>query len=332
MFDAMNEKSGLIEKCRICGSSTLKEILELGDLYLSSFTKVPFKTKKFPICLVLCPNCFLVQLKHTTPQKYLYTENYGYRSGINSTMKDHLQGIVEEAMLVLGKKPSRIIDVGANDGTLLSFYPKGFEKIAFEPVKKLAKLCTKFADKVFNTFFAASPYLKIYKEKKADIITVISCFYDMEDPNQFINDISKTLSKDGILVIQQNYLVGMLKKLAFDNIVHEHLEYYSLLSLENLLNRHNLEVFDVSENDLNGGSFRTYITWKDSRLISKKVFDMKKSEKKLKLNKIATYSEFAKKIKANKSELSRFLKSEVNKLDLDYIKVYNSRMFIQKIE
>ncbi|PIR80378.1 MAG: hypothetical protein COU25_00400, partial [Candidatus Levybacteria bacterium CG10_big_fil_rev_8_21_14_0_10_35_13] len=142
------------------------------------------------------------------------------------------------------------IDIGANDGTLLSNYPKNVYKIAVEPIKKFAKENRKYSNSVINDFFSYESLSKKHKNLKADIITAISCFYDMEYPNKFVEDVKKLLKDDGIFVVQQNYLVSMLKLNAFDNIVHEHLEYYSLLSLNNLLERHGLEVFDVEEREL----------------------------------------------------------------------------------
>lgn len=141
----------------------------------------------------------------------------------------------------------------------------------------------------------------------------------MEDPNKFVSDVKKILKENGIFVIQQNYLVGMLKQNAFDNIVHEHLEYYSLLSLNNLLKRHGLEVFDVEMRDLNGGSFRTYISLAGKRKISNEVRKMIVSENKLGLNKLKEYRDFANRIKKNKKDLAKFIKEETKKGKLVYL-------------
>lgn len=304
-----------IKKCRSCGSKNLIKILSLGKQYLSDFTDKPVKQTSFPLNIILCKKCSLVQLDYTTPAKYLYTERYGYRSGINQTMRDELNGIAKDALKRLKKKKGKIvvIDIGANDGTLIQNYPKNVFKIAVEPIKKLAKEASKKSDVVINDFFAYKPVQKKIKNQKADIITAISCFYDMEEPNIFVEDVVKLLKEDGILVIQQNYLVQMLKQNAFDNIVHEHLEYYSLLSLNNLLNKHGLEVFDVELRDLNGGSFKTYICFKGKRRITKAVEKMIKHEKKLKLENKKIYLDFAKRIEKNRDKLINFIKKEVAK-------------------
>jgi hypothetical protein len=141
----------------------------------------------------------------------------------------------------------------------------------------------------------------------------------MEEPNKFISDVKKIMKDDGICVIQQNYLVGMLKQNAFDNIVHEHLEYYSLLSLNNLLSKHGLEVFDVELRTLNGGSFRTYIGLKGKKRITKAVEKLNKYEKRLGLNKKKVYLDFAKRIKNNKKKLFEFIKKENEKGKIIYL-------------
>lgn len=305
---SQNYKNIKINKCRACNSQNIKDILSLGVQYLSDFTINNNKPEKYPLSLVLCDDCSLLQLKHTVPQSSLYTERYGYKSGMNSTMQRELKEIVNKALDKLEQKNDiTAVDIGANDGTLLSNYKDSVFKIGVEPIRKFARECKLKADVVINDFFNYKSYYKKIKAKKAHIVTVISCFYDMEYPNAFLSDIKKILHEDGVLVIQQNYLVKMLKQNAFDNIVHEHLEYYSLLSMANLLGRHDLEVFDVEESDVNGGSFRTYICYKNKRRLSKAVKNMTNEEKKLKLFNVRIYNDFAKRINNNKNNLHKLI-------------------------
>ncbi|MEK7502572.1 MAG: methyltransferase domain-containing protein [Patescibacteria group bacterium] len=302
-----------IKECRACYSKRLLDIISFGSLYLSDFVKKSKKPPKHPLSLVLCQNCSLLQLKHTTPPSLLYTDNYGYESGINQTMKDHLKEITEKSSNKLKNRKGKIIavDIGANDGTLLKYYSKNVYKVAIEPIKKFAGKCKKYADVVINDFFNFESYNKYLPGKKADLITAISCFYDIDNPNKFLHDITKILNEDGIFIIQQNYLKSMLEQNAFDNIVHEHLEYYTLTSLQNLLKKHGLEVFDVELNNLNGGSFRTYICFNKKRPISKSVKNLLIAEKRLNLDKKTVYREFAKRVRDNKKTLKKFIKTEV---------------------
>ena len=301
-----------IKTCRSCNSKNLIEIISLGNQYLSDFLKTNRKPKAFPLKIVVCKKCFLVQLEHTTPQKFLYTERYGYKSGINQTMKDELEGIVEKALqkIKIVNKDTMVVDIGANDGTLLKNYPKKIFSVGVEPIEKFAKEAKKYTNKVVNDYFTYEAFAKVVKNKKADVVTAISCFYDMEEPNEFVEDVKKIMKDDGVFIIQQNYLVGMLKQNAFDNIVHEHLEYYSLFSLNNLLEKHGMEVFDVEERTLNGGSFRTYIAFKGKHKKTKAVLKMERSEKRLKLNNKKIYLDFAKRIKDNKENVLNFIKKQ----------------------
>lgn len=309
----MKKIKNAILTCRSCNSKKLIKIINLGNLYLSDFVNNNTKPSRHPLSLILCQDCCLLQLKHNAPKSLLYTDNYGYKSGINQTMQSELKEITKKSLNKIKKSKEKIVavDIGANDGTLLKYYPKKIYRIGVEPIKKLAKEARRYSDLIINDFFTYESISKIKKNIKADIITVISCFYDMEDPNKFISDVKKILKQDGILVIQQNYLAEMLKQNAFDNIVHEHLEYYSLLSLSNLLARHDLEVFDVELRDLNGGSFRTYISRKGIRKITSDVGEMKNREQKLNFNNKTVYLNFSKRIINNKIALINFIKKEI---------------------
>ena len=297
-------KNNVIKKCRSCSSKKLINILSLGDQYLSDFSKEDNKPLKSPLDLILCKSCNLLQLKNTVSPKLLYTKRYGYRSGINSTMRNELRNIVNNSMEKINyNKKITALDIGANDGTLLRFYNSNVFKIAVEPIKKFSKECIKYANIVINDFFNYASYRLKLKNAKVNLITAISCFYDIDKPNKFLSDIRRILDKDGVFVIAQNYLVGMLENNAFDNIVHEHLEYYSLLSLEKLLVKHNLEVFDVEKTRINGGSFITFISHKNTSPIEKSVIKLRTYEKRLKLNELKVYINFAKRVEKNSKDL-----------------------------
>lgn len=317
----MKETAMQIKSCRSCSTKNLANIIDLGNLYLSKFISDDRKSKKYPLKLVLCRNCYLLQLKHNVPCSLLYSENYGYRSGINQTMKNELEDIVNKSLGIYGKIKNKIavVDIGANDGTLLSFYPKSFYKVGIDPVKKFTKESKKHANIIIADYFSYKSANKALKNKKAVIVTAISCFYDMEDPNTFVADVKKILDENGIFVIQQNYLVKMLTQNAIDNIVHEHLEYYSLASLQNLLTRHGLEVFDLELRTLNGGSFRTYICYKGKRKISNVVYKQIQDENLINLKKTKIYVNFAKRIKALKKEVYEFIKKETELGKIVYV-------------
>ena len=256
-----------IDKCRVCGSEHLTSILSLGDLYVSDFLDASNKTAgiKAPLELVLCNvkdgGCNLLQLKHTVSNEAMY-RNYWYRSGINKTMTDELNGIAEKAATIANlKAQDYVIDIGANDGTLLRGYKvSNLHTIGFEPALNLESYNKQGTTKIIADFFDQTAWQKEYGKTKAQVITAIGMFYDLDDPNAFVDDITKCLDDEGLLVIQMMYLPSFMERNAFDGICHEHLEYYSLSSLENLLKRHGLEVFDVEMREqINEGSVRFYI-------------------------------------------------------------------------
>jgi|SRR3989344_4587739 len=316
-----HKKPGLQLLCRVCQSENLIDILSLGNQYLSDFVSDDSKPAKYPLDLIVCEKCFLLQLRHNAPQTSLYSERYGYKSGMNQTMRDELKQIVEKALKVLpyiGKKLT-VVDIGANDGTLLNYYPKSLFRIGVEPVLKFADECGKHANIVIADFFNLTSYKKKVGNRRVDIITAISCFYDMEEPNKFLHDVARILKTNGVFIIQQNYLMSMLQQNAFDNIVHEHLEYYSLLSLENLLRRHDMEVFDVEFSDVNGGSFRTYISFNGKRNVRASVRYLRRKEEKINLMNIANYTAFAKRVENNKTKLVLLLKKLKKEKKVTYI-------------
>ena len=256
-----------IEKCRVCGSRNLTSILSLGDLYVSDFIDTPDMSKgiKAPLELVLCNRkdggCGLLQLRHTVSDEAMY-RNYWYRSGINKTMTDELNSIAEKASAIGSLKAhDYVMDIGANDGTLLRGYKvSGLNTVGFEPARNLEPFGKQGTTKIIVDFFNYVAWEKAFGAQKAKVITAVGMFYDLDDPNAFVSDIVKCLDDEGLLVIQMMYLPSFLERNAFDGICHEHLEYYSLLSLESLLYRHGLEVCDVEMREqINEGSVRVYI-------------------------------------------------------------------------
>ena len=205
-----------------------------------------------------------------------------------------------------------IIDVGCNDGTLLRSYPRtGLKLVGFEPAENLIKDASQGTDWIFNDFFNAKIFLEKFKGQKAKIMTCVAMFYDLERPNEFVDGIVECLAPDGVWVVQQNYLATMLEKNGFDNIGHEHLEYYSLSTMKKLLDRHGLEIFDVETNDVNGGSFRIYAANRGQFKIRDSVARLEQREEHLQLNDPEVYRNFAHNIREIRSQLIKLVRDEV---------------------
>lgn len=253
--------------CRICDSSELLPIVDLGQQCIGSlFVKgeVPsLLQQRYPLQLVRCSgqdSCGLVQLKHTISPSVLYS-NYGYQSGINERMRANLAEIVVKAeQLVELKNGDTVIDIGCNDGTLMCSYQTfGLDKLGFDPAQNMAEIAQNKGLNVINDFFSFQSYTQVRPNVKAKIVTSIAMFYDLENPSQFVHDVASLLAEDGIWIIELSYLPFMLASHSFDTICHEHLEYYSLKQIEWMLKREQLEVQKIEFNDINGGSFRLFI-------------------------------------------------------------------------
>jgi NDP-4-keto-2,6-dideoxyhexose 3-C-methyltransferase len=302
-------KTKEISKCRVCGSSDLQELFSVGDLYLSTFVeKEGDNIGKAPMDMIWCNNCTLVQLKHTAPQELMYSGYYWYKSGLNKVIIDDLKEIVDVASEMVDLKDGDVVlDIGANDGTLLSFYPEGVEKVGCEPATNLVDDLRKRADYVIDKFWGMEAYMDVVGIRRARIITAIGMFYDMDDPGQFIKDATNVLEEDGIFVAQLMTSKKMIEVNDLGNICHEHLEYYSYESLKHLFEKNGLEIFKVEENDINGGSYRLFARHLKDGSVEYKEDINKKS-----------YLEFGERIKNNKEDTVNLL----NKLNDEGKKIY----------
>ena len=302
-----------IKKCRSCNSNKLQKLFSLGN---QSFTGIFPKNKnqKVPrgkLILVICSRCKLVQLSENFNLKKMYGNNYGYRTGLNLSMVNH----IKDKINFLKKKfriakDDIVIDIGANDGTLLSFLDsKNNKLIAVDPtIKKFNKFYKKNIIKVPN-FFSYRRVEKYLKNKKAKLITSIAMFYDLPDPVFFAKQIYKTLADEGIWHFEQSYSGYMLKNLSYDTICHEHLEYYSLYSIKNILDSVNLKIIDISFNNINGGSFALTVAKKNSKYFeNKKIYKILRDEKNKKINTAYIYKQFYKRINKEKDKMISFFK------------------------
>ncbi|MFH1325769.1 MAG: GDP-mannose 4,6-dehydratase [archaeon] len=292
-----------IEKCRVCGSYNLERLFSLGDLHISTFIDRPGDSiGKAPLTLVWCNNCTLVQLEHTAPQELMYSGHYWYRSGLNQVIINDLKEITEVGRDMADlKSGDMVLDIGANDGTLLSFYPKEVIRVGCEPAKNLIEGMKKNSEIVIPDFWNYDKYKHLFENQKAKIITAIGMFYDMDDPNQFIRDAVKALDENGIFIAQLMTSKPMLEKNDVGNICHEHIEYYSYESLKYLFEKNGLEIFKVEENSINGGSYRLFARHYKTGSIDYQENITKKS-----------YLDLADRIEKNKQECVEFIRKIVS--------------------
>lgn len=239
-----------ISQCRVCGGHEFETILSLGDQFLIGFVneKNPLLPKA-PLDLLLCHGCGLLQLKHSVEPDLLWKMDYWYRSGMNQTMKDALHDVVSDALY---HHDSGVwCDIGANDGTLLSHVPPSFTKIGVEPGRSMHAALEEHADEIVDDFFSADAM-----SRKCEIITACACFYDVDDPLQFLKDVADRLTPQGVFLNQLSDATQMIRQNAWDAVCHEHKAYYDLAQLQRLYAEAGLVITSVSENSVNGGSIR----------------------------------------------------------------------------
>jgi len=245
--------------CRLC-TGTLGSILNLGNLALSTFpTYDSPPLENLPLDLCACSRCHTVQLRHTADRERLY-RHYWYRSGVNEVMRQELAEIVGDALSrVQLTADDFVVDVGANDGTLLSYYPKGTTRVAYEPARNLQEALAKHAEILVADYFPPKTFDHKGMFGKVKILTSIACFYGSDIPHAFVDHVRALLHPEGVWVVQFQDLHQMIQTTAFDNICHEHLFYYSLGSFERLIGGHGLRVIDAEVRAINGGSYRLYV-------------------------------------------------------------------------
>ena len=307
-----------ITSCRNCKSKYFSKLFTLGKMcFTGKFPKnLTTNIPKVVISLIMCKSCKLVQLDRNFNPKYLYDTNYGYRTGINVTMTQHVNGVVKESIKIVKlKKKDSVLDIASNDGTLLNFYKKNIFRVGIDPLIKKYKNQYKNINFGIQEFFSYKAIQKKKINKKFKIITALSMFYDLPNPNKFLEDAKKVLDKEGIIVLEHADLLSIIKNCQFDTICHEHLEYYSTKVIIELMNKNELRVFNLKANTINGGSMRYYICHKDSKYKNnnKKINKILREEMKSKLDKPNTFSDFFKLINVQKKKLLKLINKIIKK-------------------
>ncbi|MBU1152825.1 class I SAM-dependent methyltransferase [bacterium] len=321
-----------IKKCRICGNTDLASILHLGNQYLTGvFPKTKEETiTSGPIELLKCQEgkkgnfCGLLQLRQSYDLNEMYGWNYGYRSGLNQSMVEHLnrkvKKILEWATVVANDV---IVDIGSNDSTLLKAYPQTKTiLVGIDPAGEKFKKYYPNYIQLISDFFSAESFKKRFGEKKAKIITSVAMFYDLEDPLDFMKQVHEVLANDGVWVFEQSYMPTMLEKNAYDTICHEHLEHYRLKQIKWMTDRVGFKIIDIEFNEINGGSFSVMVaksnsSFQENIALVEKVLEEEESKG---LNTLKPYLEFKHRVHKHREELCQFIqkiKSE-NKLILGY--------------
>lgn len=302
-------KTKKIKFCRLCKCSKLKKIHNFGNFFVSNFVAKSKVNKgiKAPLNLVHCKKCDLLQLSHSAPQEIMYKKFYWYRSSVTKLMREALKNIFEHSVKIANlKKDDLVLDIGANDGTLLKYFKKKkIKTIGCEPAKNLHKELKKNCDFILKDFWNFESFNKLLKKNKIldkpKLITAIGMFYDLENPGKFISDAAKCIHEKGVFVAQLMCLNSMIEKNDLGNICHEHLEFYSYKSLKYLFENNGFKIFKIESNNINGGSYRIYC---------KK--NLKKSIKYKEKTTLKDLYNFISNVEKNKIKTVNFIKQEVS--------------------
>lgn len=291
-----------IKKCRGCGSRKFFKYLDLGKQPLAnSFLKKNAikREKKYPLEVILCLKCKLSQLSITISSKKIFND-YDYLSSSSKALKEHYKKLVKYISNNFKiKKNDNVLDIGCNDGVLLTHYDNKVNIIGIEP-SNVVKFISDKRIRVFNNFFntkLANNIKKKYKDIK--VITMTNVLAHIDKINPLISNIKKILSSDGVFIVEVPYIFNMLKKGTFDVIYHEHLSYFSLSSLKNIFNKNNFTIIDVKRINFgaSGPCIRIFVANKSYSKPKKSVVNLLKFERKMGLNKKYIYINFAKKVK-----------------------------------
>lgn len=312
-----------INSCRICGNKDLIPVMDLGTHHLSGRFPGADETDppKAPLALVRCndsknnANCGLLQLKHRVSPEELYLHDYGYRSGINRTMTEHLKGIVKEIEKKVDLKEGDIVlDIGSNDATLLKSYAHpNIIKIGIDPTGEQFKQFYPQNVKLVSDFFTKENFAKV-SSTPAKAITSIAMFYDLQDPVAFAKDIRDCLAVDGVWVFEQSYMPTMLETKSFDTICHEHLEYYGVKQIDRILSMAGMRPVDITFNNSNGGSFRISAVRVESPIKPNNSIDIaRQKEAQLRLESQEPYQDFVKQSEETRNKILEFVNNERNK-------------------
>jgi hypothetical protein len=291
----------------------------LGNQYLTGVfpRSINEQVTSGPLELIKCEeadslnSCGLLQLRHSYDIGEMYGENYGYRSGLNKSMVNHLQEIVKKIQGSIElRRGDLILDIGSNDSTLLQAYPKNdLILVGIDPTGKKFKDFYPEYIKLIPDFFSSDIVKEHFGSKKAKVITSIAMFYDLESPVEFMRQIYDILADDGIWILEQSYMPMMLEMNAYDTICHEHLEYYGLKQIKWMTDRVGFKIIDVEMNHVNGGSFLVKVAKSDS-LFREAAFPVQKilmQEHDRGLNSLKPYEDFKKRVYRHREEFVRFI-------------------------
>lgn len=298
--------------CRVCDSTNLEPVIDLGKQpWCNHFLKPeevghePF----YPLRVVFCHQCATAQLDYTVKKEIMFGD-HTYLSGVTKSLSAHFAGVAREVdELFFATKPGKsVLDIGSNDGTQLKHFRElGYEVLGVESSKTTAGLAVAAGIPTVNEFFNLEVAQKIGKQ--FDVINAAGVFFHLEELHSVTDAIRESLAEDGVFMVQFLYMKKIVENLAFDQIYHEHLLYYTLRTINELLSSHDLEMFDAYLAPIHGGSIIAYVGHPGRRPVSTRLEEMRAAEDAAGSNKVETYREFARRIDVMREENVAYLKA-----------------------
>jgi 2-polyprenyl-3-methyl-5-hydroxy-6-metoxy-1,4-benzoquinol methylase len=297
-------------QCRVCDSTNLELAIDLGSQpWCNHFLKPEEIDKEpyYPLRVLYCHDCATVQLDYTVKKEVMFGD-HTYLSGVTKSLSQHFKNVAEEIDETFFKNTvdKSVLDIGSNDGTQLKhFQALGYDVLGVESSIKTAKIANDAGVPTLNEFFNLEIVQKL--DRQFHVINAAGVFFHLEELHSVTEGIKAALREDGVFVVQFLYMKRIVENLAFDQIYHEHLLYYNLKTIEVLLNRHGLSMFDAYLSPIHGGSIIGFVTHKGTQEPSDRLTEMREAEVTEKSNEFATYLDFAKRIEQMKLENLAYL-------------------------
>ncbi|MGO8879552.1 MAG: methyltransferase domain-containing protein [Desulfomonilaceae bacterium] len=310
--------------CRMCKDTRLAKFLDLGftppaDRFLRKDQMREPETY-YPLEVMLCMNCGLAQLSYVVSPEILYRHDYPYESSLTATGRQHWAEFAQTVTkrLELGSD-DLVVDIGSNVGTLLeSFRSNGTRVLGVEPASNIVRIADKKGIETLNEFFSPEVAESVFKQKgRVSVITATNVFAHVDDLDSLMEGVKILTGASGVLVVEAPYFCNLVKDLEYDTIYHEHLSYLSILPMISFFERFGMEIFDIEERDIHGGSIRVYVSFQGKMPVSPAVEEFVKGEKDMGIHTLDVLKEFAQKVEVNRQELTwllRKLKREGKKI------------------
>jgi SAM-dependent methyltransferase len=273
-----------VECCQICGHAPLDDVLSLGYMppvnQMVPIGQGPRQQPWFPTNLLHCRNCDLVQLGLAVDPVIIFPPEYPYTSGTTKLLRDNFADLHRESAALLGLgADDLVVDIGSNDGTLLSNFQNGGHRVLGIEPTDVGDIANGKGIPTLKRYFGFDVAREVKREHgAASVVTAANCFAHIEDVHAIVDGIVEMLKAGGVFISESHYLIGLLDTLQYDTVYHEHLRYYSLTSLKHLLEMHNLEVFHARPIPSHGGSIRVYAARRGSHPVQESVRRMLASE------------------------------------------------------